>query len=361
MFPGVFRQAFGAASFALIVLLSGAVSAPMAKAQYVPASHLDPAAATITLDSSFQDDAWLVYTYDIDEDGRVTNAVIRKSNEVPELEEALLDKVRAMRFTPAMQDGKPVVSSANPVSYMWILDKQREMGADFAELYRQAWAQFSAQDYAAAAPIAEQLGAYPGRNALEEVKARTLLASLAHRSDDGRAELRHLQRIVDFQSLAQRNNFKHSYVPADQYVKMLDRIMTLQLQANSLADAGRTLDTMQSLARGEAIVQDAARHYLRAREALAATVDVAIEGELEALYPGSQGSWKVGLFKPVFYLSDIEGRVGSAFLTCAAGQRLLQWPSTRHWRVPNNWGDCELEVSGKAGTRLILHQADDAG
>lgn len=355
LFRNVRRFRLGIGVAVALFLLVPAMATP-ALAQYVPASNLDPASATITLDSSFQDDAWLVYTYDIDVSGKVVNAAVRQSNQVPALEEALLQQVRTMRFSPATRNGEAVESSANPVIYTWILDKQREMGPEFAALYGQAWDFFANQDYVAAQSIAGQLQRFAGRNALEEVKARTLAASIANRQGEAGAELRHLERIVRFQRLALDNNFKHVYVPADQFLKMLDRILTLQLQGNMLADAGFTLDYMQVLGRGEPVVQSAASRYVSLEQSLQRTTDFTIEGELLPLYPEGPASWKVALTRPTFYLADVRGRVGSAYISCNGGAKLLSWPSKAHWRVPAGWSDCKLDVAGSEGTRLTLHQ-----
>jgi TonB family protein len=356
MFPGIYRPFSVALCVISVLILLGPATAMRALAQYVPASNLDPAASTIRLDSSFQDDAWLVYTYEIDAQGAVVNAQVRRSNKVPALEQALLEQVRAMRFAPATRNGEAVTSQANPVVYTWILDKPRQLGPQFSELYRQAWDHFSAQDYSAAQTVAAQLADYPGRNALEEVKSRLLSASLAHRLNEAAAELRHLQRVVDFQRLALDNNFKNVYVPPEQFLKILDRILSLQLEANSLGDAGITLDTMQALARGEPLVESASSRYVITEQALQRAGEFAIEGELIPLYPEGPAAWKTALSQREFYIDDVRGRVGSVYLACSGGERLLTWPSKEHWRVPAGWSDCKVDVSGTAGTRLLLHQ-----
>ena len=97
MIIGVYLRLGGLACKTVVSLSLGLLSAVLAFAQTVPATNLDPASATITLDSSFQEDAWLVYTYDIDATGSVVNAQVRRSNGVPALEQALLSQVRAMQ------------------------------------------------------------------------------------------------------------------------------------------------------------------------------------------------------------------------------------------------------------------------
>lgn len=340
----------------LTVLIAGLCFSVSTWAQFVPPKNLDPASASIRLGSSFQSDAWLVYTYDIDETGTVVNAEIQSSNEVLEVEQAVLRQVNAMRFSPALRGGKPVKVSADPVVFTWILDISREMTPGFAEKYQQAWDLYAVENYDAAFDIAVELKNYPGRNAAEEVKFQVLAASLASRWDDEAAELQHLSRVVEFQSLALNNNFKNTYVPTQQYLQILKRILTLQLNGNMLADAGDTLDLMQNLGRGTPVVAEAANLYTQKEQQLQSVADVEIKGELVPLYRDGPGSWKAGLSRSQFSITDVRGRVGAVFLVCANGERSLRYPSSEPWTIPAGWSDCEIDVSGKAATRLVLHQ-----
>lgn len=323
---------------------------------YVPAQPLGSAAAGISLDSSFQSDAWLVYTYDIDASGRVVNATIRYSNGVLEVEQAVLQQLAAMRYRPAQRNGSPVTASAGPVTYTWILDKPRELSPRFRDMYERAWAYYAEGDYDTASDIAVGLKSYSGRNALEEVKYRILAASLASRREDEALELRHLNRVVDFQDLALSNNFNNLYVPSEQYLKVLKRVMTLQLNNNMLADAGDTLDSMRSLGAGSAILGEAENRYRQAQQAFQSIEDLAIQGELVALYRGGAGSWKVGLSRERFSLGEVSGRVDSLFLVCAQAEQQLRHPTNTPWTIPSGWSRCLVDISGEAGTRLVLHQ-----
>ena len=356
MIARVVSSARGLLPGLITVLLMYLFSTSVAWAQFSSPQNLDPASASISLGSSFQSDAWLVYTYDIDETGNVVNATIQSTNGVLEVEQAVLQQVNAMQFRPAQRSGKPVKVSADPVVYTWILDKPREMSPRFAELYQQAWDLYAAENYDAAFDIAIKLKAYPGRNAKEEVKFQVLAASLASRWNDEAAELQHLSRVVEFQSLALNNNFNNSYVPTQQYLQILKRMQTLQLNNRMLADAGNTLDRMQSLGRGSEVVAEAASQYSQAEQEIQALPDVVIAGELVPLYREGPGSWKAGLSRRDFSISDVRGRVGAVFLVCAAGERSLRYPSREPWAIPTGWSQCKIDVTGKAGTRLVLHQ-----
>ncbi|QFU76412.1 energy transducer TonB [Halioglobus maricola] len=339
----------------LFAVILFSLAAP-AWSNFVPPRNLDPANSTIQLDSTFQQDAWLVYTYDIDHTGSVINATIQSSNGVVAVEQAVLAQIRSMRFEPASRSGMPVKVSADPVVYTWILDKPRIMSAAFADKYREAWALYSEENYDGAFDIAAELKNYPGRNALEEVKFQILAASLASRWKDEAAELQHLTRVVEFQNLAIDNNFKNRYMPTDQYLQVLNRVVTLQLNRGMLADAGGTLDDMQQLGRGSDAVNDAARRYSESLSSLQNVADITVRGELLPLFRDGPGSLKIGLSRSRFSISDVRGRVGGVFLVCGTSEMPLRYPSQEPWTIPTGWSDCVIDVTGRAGTSLVLHQ-----
>ncbi|GHD12249.1 hypothetical protein GCM10007052_12880 [Halioglobus japonicus] len=339
----------------LIAVLMLGLAAP-AWSTFVPPRNLDPANASIQMNKNFQQDAWLVYTYDIDHTGTVINAKIQSSNGVPAVEQAVLAQVNAMRFEPASRNGKPVKVSADPVIYTWILDKPRIMSAAFAEKYRAAWNLYSEENYDAAFDIAVELKNYPGRNALEEVKFQILAASLFSRWKDEAAELQHLSRVREFQNLAISNNFKNTYMPTDQYLQVLNRVVTLQLNAGMLADAGRTLDQMQSLGRGTDTVNDAAQRYSKSIASLQNVADITVRGELLPLFRDGPGSLKIGLSRQRFSISDVRGRIGGVFLVCGSAEMPLRHPAQEPWSIPAGWNNCEIDITGRAGTSLVLHQ-----
>ena len=328
----------------------------LAAGQYVPAQNIHPGSAAIRLDSSFQSDAWLVYTYDIDEEGSVSDATIRSSNGVLEVEQAVLQQLKTMRFRPAMRGGTPVASSAPPVTYTWILDARRELSPRFAELYRQAWDHYAREDYSATGDIAVLLRDFPGRNALEEVKARLLSASLAGKIGDSASELRHLQRVAQLQDLAIDNNFNNRYVPNEQYLQVLKRIQQLQLDSGLLADAEATLARIRRLGGASPAVSEAAVAYSAGEAVLRAQQQVLTAGELQALYPGGPGAWRAGLFRRAFALVDVSGSIDGVFLVCGSQERLLRYPSPGNWLVPAGWSNCEIDITGQAGTRFTLRQ-----
>lgn len=332
-----------------------------AMAQFVPPQNLDPASATIRLGNDFQSDAWLVYTYDIDVDGSVTNAQIKSSNGVLAVEQAVTRQVSAMTFSPATRNGQPVKVSAAPVIYTWILDNPRIMSSSFETLYKEAWGLYSQEDYDGAFDIAVQLKSFPGRNAYEEVKFQVLAASLASRWEDEAAELQHLSRVVELQNLALNNNFRHPFLKSEQFLKILSRIETLQLNSQMLSDAGDTLLRIKALGAGTPIAIEAEERYLAAEQVFHASGDVTVSGELMPIFRDGPGAWKTGLSRPDFSLSGVKGRIGAIFLVCADGEVQLRYPSPDPWAIPAGWSECKIDITGQAGTRLrLLQHAPDA-
>lgn len=322
-----------------------------------PQSVIPGQSVTPALDSSYEHEAWLVYTYDIDIRGNVVNLEIHTSNGVAEIEQRVLDHVGAMRFSPATRDGKPVKVSLGPVVFTWILDIPRVMAPQFKRLYEQAWTHFKAQQFEAATEVAHSLEQWPARTAYEEVKYRILAASLASRDLDEGAEQTYLNRIVDFQELADRNNFNNPYVVENQYLLMLDRIHSLQLAKTLLGDAQLTLNKLIARDPDAQVTLDAQSAQQEAENRLLHIADVSLVGKLSALYPGAQGLWETQLFREKFLITNAAGSIASVHLSCkSGGDRRLIYPSAVSWKIPPGWRGCKLEIAGTSGTRFTLHQ-----
>ena len=338
-----------------IVLLAGSVAYG---AGFVPPENLNPGqSAQPTLDSSYDQEAWLVYTYDIDTDGRVANTKIHVSNGVTAVEDKIVNHVNAMRFRPATRNDKPVKVFVGPIVYTWILDVPRQMSPQFEEIYDRAWAFFNDNKYDEAFELALQLKNIEGRNAYEEIKFQILGASLASRWGDDSSELEHLNRIVEFQSLADRNRFKEPYVPTGQYLLMLERIGNLLLGKNRLADAEATLNKMlisDPAAKATNRLQGA---YQDAEQQFRSQPDIEIWGVLTPIYRGGQGIWESRLFRNRFSIGNVKGNIESIYLACQGGRDMrLRHPSKKPWTTPAGWSSCKLEVAGRSGTRFVVHQ-----
>ena len=72
---------------ASLIFAAALLGSATAGANLTPPQQLNAGSAVPTLDSSYRNEAWLVYTYDIDSSGQVVNVQIHSSNGVPEVEQ----------------------------------------------------------------------------------------------------------------------------------------------------------------------------------------------------------------------------------------------------------------------------------
>lgn len=330
---------------------------------FTPPENLKPGqSVTPSLDSSYDREAWLVYSYDIDTEGFVVDMKIHKSNGVAAVEQKTLDHVNSMQYRPATRDGQAVKISVGPIIFTWILDKPRQMSPQFNTTYETAWEHFNREEYDKAFELAAKLKNMPARNAFEEVKFQILAASLASRWDDENAELAHLKRIVEFQSLADKNRFKNPYVEEGQYLLILERIHSVQLGMMMLADGELTLNSMIIRGRDAEVTRRAQIAHREAGDRLRENPDVTIAGELTAIYREGQGVWKTRLFRDTFSVSDVKGSIATIHLSCeVGGEQRLRYPSLEAWTIPPGWNTCKFEAAGKSGTRFNVHQLAAGG
>lgn len=346
------RRALGHWLCVVALLAAGELWAQPA---FVPPQNLNPDDKP-ALDASFEMEAWLVYTYEIDTDGRVVNATIHSSNGVAAVDRHMLEQIEAMRFRPATRNGQPVKVPVGPVIYTWILDIPRAMRPRFSDIYDRAWGHFRAGDYDKAFDLAAQLKEMPGRNGFEEVKFQVLAASIASRWDDPAAEMQHLQRIVEFENLAERNRFNHPYVDPDQFALILERIHSLQLANNQLADAQATFNRIMMRGSSEQVTQRVQAAQQAGQADFLARATVSSQGELTPLYRGGPGNWETRLTRDRFRLDGVRGDIDWLYLACLGNEKRLAYPTAEPWTVPGGWKECKVEVSGRAGTRFQLLQ-----
>ena len=343
---------------ALVLLLLAMAAAPLTQAQYQPPESLNPSAPRYPdFDTSQSGEVWLVYTYEIDVDGLVKKLQIHSSNDVEEVNSAIVNHISQMRYRPAMRDGKPVLTYVGPVFFTLILDEERQLTPIFQQYYDLAQQQIAAGDYDAAFESAVAMKDMARRNAYEEVQVQLLAARMAAHWEDPAAELQHLKRAVEFQALADSKNFKHGYLDANQYLLTLSRIHELQLQNQMLADASRTLFSMMSINSDSMITTGSRFRHDDFEVQVDQTRSLEIKAELTPIYRGGPGSWEGWLARPEFALENVRGgKIDSVFLVCEEGERRLDYPYRRQWTVPPGMTSCKVELSGAAGTRLLLKQ-----
>ncbi|MFT7132547.1 MAG: hypothetical protein ACI81O_001257 [Cyclobacteriaceae bacterium] len=341
---------------AVAALFSIGLASMPASAAFIPPQSMSPSGTNVILDETFIDEAWMVYTYEIDERGAVFNVNIHSSNGIESVEQEVIRQVNNLTFMPASKDGKPIGVAAQPVVFTWILDQPREMSSEFAKTYKAAQTLMGKESLDAAFDEMAKLKSYQGRSAFEEVKLQSLAATLADRWDDEAAELQHLNRVIELQTLADYKRFEHRYVDTSDYLQIFDRVLVLQLSRMMLADAAKTLEKIIDLDAGSKIAVSASSRYRSVAARFADIPEVVIEGELLPMYRSGPGIWKTGLSRTRFSISDVNGKIDTIFLACDRGEIRLAYPSSVAWDSPRGWEDCRIEFSGMVGSRLKLHQ-----
>ena len=348
-----FSGAWIKAALASLLLLSSALSF----GQYQPPQNLNPEIPRYPdFDTTQSGEVWLVYTYEIDVDGLVKKLQIHSSNEVVMVNDAIKAHISGMRYQPAMRNGKPVLTYVGPVFFTLILDEERRLSPIFQRYYDVAKQQISAGDYDGAFENAVAMKNIAKRNAYEEVKVQLLAAQLVAHWEDDAAELQHLKRAVEFQTLADSKKFTHAYLEPNQYLVTLGRIHEIHLKNQMVADAGRILDSMMGLDAESMITTDARFRHEEFQMQVDGSKPLETKAELTPIYRSGPGSWESWLARPEFGLDKVRGKIDSLFLICDNGERRLDYPYQTKWNIPAGMQACKVEITGDSGTRLVFKQ-----
>ncbi|MFT6958801.1 MAG: hypothetical protein ACJAYC_003823 [Halieaceae bacterium] len=355
MFAGAtgFSGAAINAVLASVLLLSSALSF----GQYQPPQNMNPEIPRYPdFDTTQSGEVWLVYTYEIDVEGLVKKLEIHSSNEVVMVNEAIKAHISRMRYQPAMRNGQPVLTYVGPVFFTLILDEERRLSPIFQRYYDVAKQQISTGDYEGAFENAVAMRGMARRNAYEEVKVQLLAAQMAAHWEDDAAELQHLKRAVEFQTLADSKKFTHGYLEATEYLVTLGRIHEVQLSNQMMADAGRILDSMMELDAESMITTGVRFRHEEFQMEVDGSKPLETKAELTPIYRGGPGSWEGWLARPEFGLDKVRGKIESLFLICDSGERRLDYPYQIKWTIPAGMQACKVEITGDSGTRLVFKQ-----
>ncbi len=356
MFASVWSR-LTAACIRTVLTVPLLLAATLSYAQYQPPQSLNPERPRYPdFDTTQSGEVWLVYTYEVGLDGLVKNMQIHSSNGVAEINQAIADHIAATRYQPAMRNGQPVLTYVGPVFFTLILDEQRVLSPIFQRYHDTAKQQIAAGDFDGAFDNAVAMRDMARRSAYEEVQVQLLAAQLSAHWEDDAAELQHLKRAVEFQTLADSKRFKNAYLEPNQYLITLARIHELQLKNQMQGDASSVLESMMNLNAESMITTDARFRHDEFEMQVDATKPLETKAELTPIYRDGPGSWESRLARPEFGIDRVRGKIESLYLICENGERRLQYPYQSKWFVPAGLQACKLEITGDSGTRLVFRQ-----
>lgn len=141
-----------------------------------------------------------------------------------------------------------------------------------------------------------------------------------------------------------------TYLPAEDALVYWPQLFVLQARNNRFAEALATYEIITAVS--DQATKDSLADAVQAlREAAVDDTAYAIAGRTD-----QSGRWKVQLFKDEFYLRNADSNIKEIKLRCEKRYVFFEFDAATQYKVPPQFGQCELEVIGNADAGFELVQ-----
>lgn len=296
-------------------------------------------------------EGWVDLSFVIRADGTVGDPVVEDSSGIPELEKAALKAVARSRYSPATVGGKPVEQCAATMRYQFVIrNLPRGARRAFIAEFERAQAALKAGDLATARAVADELAERHTTNLYEGARSWVLEAQLRDAGGDKPGAMEAIERALSYgEKQLEPVLYRELLVRAFWLAVELQRwsralVMEQRLVASAGPDGGAPADGK--------VVQAAAE------------VRAAIAGDRVLGFPGTIGyrsgcaegrpNWQHELLRREFAFDSVDGKVDDFELRCDWRRIRGSVNTEQAWKVPENWGWCQLFVFGEEGARVKL-------
>jgi TonB family protein len=287
---------------------------------------------------------WVQLSFVVTAEGEVVDPVVTESSS-GDFDEAALDVVRGWSYEPATWRGKPVQQCDNKVLVSFALvEDANAISRSFYKRYRKINRAFDANDLSSASTLIDGL-ADDVKTAPELALLDVLRARRADREGNTADRLKYLRR-------ATIGNGK--YLDPDIYESLRTALLVLQFQENEYSAALASWEEVQKfkLPDGDREAFEGAVAKLRAFVEGPAVLSVPGELEADEGCTDCEAEWHHHLLRDRFQFSSLTGDVDRAELRCDWHRYVDAVTPDTVWRVPADWGKCDLFVFGTDGTRF---------
>ena len=287
-------------------------------------------------------EGWVTLSMMVDSTGKPFEAAVTESTGNSLLEEAALSKAEKSRYTPALENGKPVESAVS-VQYLFVLFGATGARPEFIRTYKAFQNAVSAQDRGAADLCLQSLKV---TNLYEDAYFGVALYQYAKLWGTDREQLRGLARAI-------LNDARSHYLPDDLHQSILFAYFNLEvhdhLYSEALTMGARiqklNLDSKTAKAIGSVLEQ------MQKVKNDGSSYDV--KGEISD--SGSDG-WNIALYKHHFRIAVDRGGVSQVKLRCQKHFASFDFNPALEYEYSSKDGDCNMEVIGAPGSRFTVTQ-----
>ncbi len=295
-------------------------------------------------------EGWAVLSFVIDKEGNVSNVVADDFAGDKRFVSASIAAMKKWKYSPAMENGKPVEQCKNSVQMDFRLSGHSDtnkVSRKFYRIYKSAQKAFAQNDLEKAKEYIETIDTLKNLRFSDVVYGELLKAEYAKRLGDKKAQFRYLVKA----SAGSSSVFPDNIV----YNLSVERL-TLAIELNLLDSALSSLKYIMKLKKAQPELAYYQGLEKKINAFISSDKDLVVEGELNDNY-----SWRYPLVRHQFSILPISGEIDKLDIRCANKRHLFTIGDEKTWSIPKKWQKCFVFVYGdkNAEFKLIEHASKD--
>ncbi len=296
-------------------------------------------------------EGWVLVKFDIDETGQVQDAIALDSVGDSIFEVAALNSVSRWHYEPALLNSQPVRQGRNITYVAFAIDLQPHgYSKVFADRYNDVFDLIKNDQIDGANRLAKS--AFDGwpMNLHELAKLWSLRAQLALTRNDSLAALAALQR-------ATANNGQ--WLDQQNYQSLLLAKIHIEIESGRFKSA---IDSWQELLKlnpkqSEELTQTT--HLIEALQEIITGDETLAAGGYIHQPDGCdlcEARWSFQPARSRFTIGNVNGELRSVDISCDGAQVSLAFKAGAEWHVPQQSGECRVDILGTEKTTFDVHQ-----
>jgi TonB family protein len=292
------------------------------------------------------EEGWVIVNFMVDEQGQAFEPMVVDMMGDRQFVRAALEALDDSKFVPASLSGKPITGSKT-IRYKFVLEGgQNGASAAFASRYRRFTRSINADEQDDAQGELEALDEGGAHSLYEDAFLNLARYYYAAKYGSSEEQMTYLERALYFD----QEDTYDTYLPEPDALALWPQLFVLQAQNQRFAEALATYDIIAAIGADEA--------HASLADAAAKLRELAVDDTPYALAARTDesGSFSIDLFKDEFYLDDVESNIDQIKLRCDQRYVFFEFEAGTQYKVPRQFGQCELEVLGDAGAGFTLVQ-----
>lgn len=295
----------------------------------------------------YGEEGWVQLSFVISDKGRVEDVEVIANGGSRSFILPARKALKKWRYTPAKNSkGESILSCQNTVQLDFKMAGGDVVTEDFLELLKASFNAINTKNIESLEILVEDVEDYPYKRTSELAWNHFI-------------EMRYFELINDNKNYLKAVNKASSYVRAKQPIftepaalNILQNHFTYQVEQQLYHNATNTFTKLKEFD------SPYAQKLIANFQPIMQQIDRIVSGDKNILIKGKikSGLWHHTLMRKKFLLSNIDGDLDKVEIRCDYKKEVYSVAENTIWRIPKNWGQCDVLVKGNKGANFDLYE-----